>query len=68
MTTKAATRIGFYVLAAVLLAVQVPRTSLAEEAANQGGTVTPPGGDSADHANGTGDNGSAKTDTDPAKA
>jgi hypothetical protein len=64
MTTKAATRIGFYLLAAVLLAIQVPRTSLAEEAANQGGTVTSaPGSDSADHVNGTGDNGSAKTDT-----
>ena len=64
MTTKATTRIGFYVLAAVLLAVQAPRSSLAEKAANQGGTVTSaPGGDSADHANGTGDNGSAKTDT-----
>jgi hypothetical protein len=68
MTTKAATRIGFYVLATVLLVVQTPRTSLAEEAANQGGTVTPPGGDSADHANETGNAGSAKTDTDPAKA
>jgi hypothetical protein len=64
MTTKATPRIGFYVLAAVLLAVQAPRTSLAEEAANQGGTVTSaPGSDSADHANGAGDNGSAKTDT-----
>jgi len=64
MTTTATTRIGFYVLAAVLIAVQAPRASLAEEAANQGGTVTSaPGSDSADHANGTGDNGSAKTDT-----
>jgi hypothetical protein len=64
MTTKAITRIGFYVLATVLLAVQTPRTSLAEEAANQGGTVTSaPNSDSADHANGTGENGSAKTDT-----
>jgi hypothetical protein len=63
MTTQATTRIGFYVLATVLLAVQAPRTSLAEEAANQGGTVTSaPGSDSANHANGTGDNGAAKTD------
>jgi len=64
MTTKAITRIGFYVLAAVLLAVQASRMSLAGEAANQGGAVTSaPGSDSADHANRTGDNGSAKTDT-----
>jgi hypothetical protein len=64
MTTKAMARIGFYVLATVLVAVQAPRTSLAEEAANQGGAVTSaPGSDSADHANGTGDNGSAKIDT-----
>jgi hypothetical protein len=63
MTTQATTRIGFYLLATALLAVQAPSTGLAEEAANQGGTVTAPGSDSADHANGTGDNGSAKTDT-----
>jgi hypothetical protein len=64
MTAKAITRIGFCVLATVLLAVQTPRTSLAEEAANQGGTVTSaPNSDSADHAKGTGENGSAKTDT-----
>jgi hypothetical protein len=67
MTTQATTRIGFYLLATALLAVQAPSTGLAEEAANQGGTVTSapgsPGSDSADHANGTGDNGSAKTGT-----
>jgi hypothetical protein len=63
MTTQASPRIGLYLLAMVLLAVQAPCTSLAEEAANQGGTVTSaPGSDSANHANGTGDNGSAKTD------
>jgi hypothetical protein len=62
--TKAIARISFCVLATVLLAVQTSGTSLAEEAANQGGTVTfAPGSDSADRANGTGDNGSAKTDT-----
>jgi hypothetical protein len=67
MTTQATTRIGFYLLATALLAVQAPSTGLAEEAANQGGTVTSAAGsagsNSADHANGTGDNGSAKTDT-----
>ncbi len=67
MTTQATTRIGFYLLATALLAVQAPSMGLAEEAANQGGTVTSapgsPGSDSADHANGTRDNGSAKTDT-----
>jgi len=63
MTTQASTRIGLYLLATVLLSVQAPCTSLAEEAANQGGTVTSaPGSDFANHANGTGDNGSAKTD------
>src|SRR5580658_7546190 len=67
MTIQATTRIGFYLLATALLAVQAPSMGLAEEAANQGGTVTSapgsPGSDSADHANGTRDNGSAKTDT-----
>jgi hypothetical protein len=64
MTTRATTRIGFYLLTTVLLAVQTPATSLAEEAANQSGAVTSaPGSDSADHPNGTGENGSAKTDT-----
>ena len=49
MTGQATTRIGFYLLATILITVQMPRVSLAEEAANQAGAATASGGDSADH-------------------
>jgi hypothetical protein len=68
MTAKAITRIGFYLLVGSLLAAEAPRASLAEDAASQSGTTTPvPGNDSADHAAGTGDTVSKKTDGGSAK-
>jgi hypothetical protein len=62
MTRQATTRIGFYLLATFLFALQIPRMSLAQEATNQAGAVTAPGADFADHANGTGNNGRGKVD------
>jgi hypothetical protein len=53
MTRGAIIRIG-YLLAMFLLAAQMPRVSLAEEGANQGGAAAAPGNDSPDHATGVG--------------
>jgi hypothetical protein len=54
MTRQAITRVGFYLLAATLFAVQMPHVSLAQKAASGGGGTSASGGDSADHATGQG--------------
>lgn len=53
MTRRAITRIGC-LLAMFLLAAQMPRVSLAEEGANQGGEAAASGNHSPDHATGVG--------------
>jgi hypothetical protein len=71
MRAKAASATNLYLFAAILLAisVQMPRVSLAEDAGNQGGAVTPtPSGDAADHATEPGDSGSTKINTLPTKS